>query len=301
MKQIVLLALVLTTLLFKVVAQPNGGFENWSPEFTYETPDDWQTMNILSLTSPPNPLSAFKAIGLDKHSGNYALKIKSIFVNHNVSPAYIPDTLGTIFKGVITISPTTFKTGFPYTGRPSKLQFYSKYAPVGNDIGYAYVVLKRKVGSSIDTVAKGIVLIPATPVYTKFELNIDYFNDAIPDSAIIAFFSSYDSTTSRVGSTLFVDDVLFTGWVGINEAAGAGAKVQVFPNPAKEEINIRVLEKDVNSVDVFNISGKHIGKYKIQHNTLKINTLEFAEGTYFYELRNSKERVVNVGKFNVVK
>ena len=122
-------------------SQPNGGFENWSSVYNIQEPDNWQTSNVLSLTSPPNPLSAFKATGIDKHSGNYALMLKTVFFNNNLNPQIFPDSAGFIFTGKITNNPIIIKKGYPFTGRPQKLEFWAKYQPVGNDVAQLGIAL----------------------------------------------------------------------------------------------------------------------------------------------------------------
>jgi hypothetical protein len=183
------------------IAQPNSGFENWSTEFSYENPDDWQTLNFLSLTTPPNPLSAFKAIGLEKYAGNYSLIIKTIYINNNPIPGSVADTFGCVFKGKITISPASIREGFPYTARPEKLQFYSKYTPVGNDIAGAVALLKKQNinTGAIDTIAVGSIDIAPTVQYTLFTINLEYRDNInLPDSAVIAFYSSRDPSAARI-------------------------------------------------------------------------------------------------------
>ncbi|MGB3947076.1 MAG: hypothetical protein WBM13_03765, partial [Bacteroidia bacterium] len=191
MKKLSVFILFCLILFNRINAQPNGGFENWITEFGYEAPLDWQTMNVLSLTTPPNPLSAFKSFGIDKYSGFYGLKIQTIHVVNNPAPGGIADTFGVVFKGKITVSPIGFKPGFSYTGRPEKLQFYSKYHPIGNDVAYAFVVLKKWNGFSVDTIALGATEINATPMFEFFEVPLIYRSDTLyPDSVDIAFFSS---------------------------------------------------------------------------------------------------------------
>ena len=138
MKKFIIIVTILTfnfqLFTLNCYAQQNGGFENWTTVVNYERPNNWENLNMLSLFSPPNPLSAFKATGVDKHSGNYALKIKSVYLNNNPSPNAIPDTIGFVFTGKVILSPPSLKLGVPYTGRPEKLEFGSKYVPVGGDI-----------------------------------------------------------------------------------------------------------------------------------------------------------------------
>jgi hypothetical protein len=266
-----------------------------------ENPDNWQTYNFLSLLSPPNPLSAFKAIGIDVHSGNYALKLTSIHVINNPVPTQINDTTGGAFTGKINLSPITYTYGFPYTGRPEKLEFWAKYAPVGADTAHSYVALTKWNGTNHDTIATGLINMNATPVYSLFQINLTYRSTELPDTASIAFLSSSLNITARVGSTLFIDDVAFTGWVGIDQYDNNSSKVQLFPNPAKDNVTIHIQINDADNVQLVDASNKLAGIYKIQNYNANINTSLFAAAIYFYEIRDKKNRVLSKGKFNVIR
>ena len=278
----------------------NGDFENWSPQYNFENPDHWETLNVLSLFS--NPLSAFKATGIDKHSGNYALKLKTVFLSNNPAPQSLPDTIGYVFSGKIIVSPPSLKLGIPFTDRPKKMEFWSKYVPVGNDTGAISVVLQKWNGLKADTIADGYFKISTTLTYSFFQINLHYYSPALPDTAITGFSSSYNKYSARIGSTLYIDDVALTGWVGIDESGMSGTdKVQVFPNPAKNNLNILAQSQEADNVQVMDVSGKLVDVYKIQNYRATINTGAFAEGLFFYEIRDKKNRTLNKGKFNVTK
>lgn len=182
--------LFIVTILFFVfsfhsIAQPNSGFENWSPEGSYENPDKWQTSNFLSLLIPPNPLSAFKVSGIDKHSGNYALKLKTVYLNNNLLPVIIGDTTGAIFTGKVIPSPFSYKYGFPYSARSEKLEFWTKYYPIGNDTGGAIVLLTKWTRIKKDTIASGYVKFTEIQDYTKMQVILNYNGSELPDSALL--------------------------------------------------------------------------------------------------------------------
>lgn len=296
--------IISSILIFTIVnciAQPNPGFENWHTEYSYQVPDSWQTYNMLSLTLPPNPLSAFKASGLDTHSGNYSLKLKSIFVNNNPAPGSIDDTIGGTYTAKIIVNPYSTLFGFPYVGRPEKLEFWAKYFPIGNDIAGAGVVLQKWNGSGHDTIASGEIEIMETVSYTLFEFTLTYFSEALPDTAAIAFVVSRHPATARVNSTLYVDDISLTGWVGIDEKEVNKDKVKVFPNPAKDNITIFTEIKDASNVLIVDITGKPLARYVINDFSAKINTSMFNDGVYFYYISDKKDRVLFRDKFDVIK
>ena len=306
-KKLIIIVAILTfyfqLLTFNCCAQPNGGFENWTPEFSYENPDGWQTLNFLSLTNPPNPISCFKTIGIDVHSGNYAMKLKTIYVNNNPMPNQINDSTSGTFTGKINISPVSYTYGFPYIGRPEKLEFWYKYTPVDIDTAGVVVFLRKWNGTGHDTIAGGMANIVTSSFYSIFQLTLTYFSTEAPDSATIAFRSSnYYSDQARVGSTLFIDDVAFTGWVGIDEhCLNCSDKIKTFPNPAKNNVTILAQIEDAENARIFDSSGKLVGENKIQNNNAIVNTSSFAAGIYFFEILDKQKNVLSNGKFSVVK
>lgn len=190
MKKLLLLILLFSAFTaIRVVAQPNPGFEQWYSEFGYENPEGWQTFNILSLASPPTALTSFKASGFDVHSGNYALKMKSVEVHNGAIESMFGDTAGGVFTGSFIYSPLTVKYGFPYTARPEKFNFWAKYIPVGNDTAGGAVLLTKWNGTIRDTVGVLTFTIPPTSNYAFFENYITYREDEIPDSATILYLS----------------------------------------------------------------------------------------------------------------
>ena len=301
MKKFTILVTVIFCGILNGSAQPNPGFENWHTELLYEVPNSWQTFDLFSLAFQNCPLSAFKATGIDKYSGTYALKLKSVEFPHGAAPAEIGDTGSLAFTGKININPYTYKYGFPYIGRPEKMEFYSKYAPVGNDTGFSGVMLRKWNDVKNDTIAIGWIDINSTPSYSPFQINLTYFSTEIPDSASIIFLSSKGPGCARVGSTLYVDDVLFTGWVGIKEADLYVDKIKTFPNPAKDVVNILVQIDEANNVKAIDASGKPMGIFKIQNYKAIINTSLFSSGIYFFEILDKKDKILTKGKFNVVK
>ena len=300
MKKLIFVFGIFAFPIFGAKSQPNGGFENWSTVSTFQEPDNWQTLNFLSFATS-NPLSAFKASGIDKHSGNYALKLKTVSFNSNPFPGQIGDSSGTIFTGKITTSPLAFKYGFAYTGRPEKLEFWSKYIPVGADTAGVAVVLTKWNGINDDTIAACLVSISPSQGYTPNQVNLFYFSTEQPDSAVIGFASSRSPITARLNSTLYVDDVIFSGWVGVKESDKNAELVKIFPNPASDNVNILSSIEASDNIQVSDVTGKIVGRYKIRNSEANINTKAFADGIYIYEIRNNTDRMLCKGKFYVVR
>ena len=121
---------------FNVNAQsiPNPGFENWVQFAGYENPEGYGTLNLL--TAFGNPVSVEKD-SVNPYAGTYSMKVSTIVLTSNPSPADLADTFGTAFTGDVSFAGQVY--GFPYTNRPANLKFYFKYAPSNNDSAYCYV------------------------------------------------------------------------------------------------------------------------------------------------------------------
>jgi hypothetical protein len=301
MKKIFSIGVFVCCIILNNNAQPNPSFENWVTAFNYEVPESWQTLNFLQFTLPPNPLSVTKAVGIDVHSGNYALKLKTIQITTNPAPQILDDTMGLIFTGLINISPVYYKQGFPYTSRPDKLTFWFKYLPVGSDTGGVRVQLKKYYDSTTHIVGQGEVNINQNLTYTQLVVDITYNTDDIPDTCSIIFASSKSIQVARVGSVLYVDDVALSGWVGIDEHQKPTEKVTVFPNPAKDNITFELKMEEAKSIRINDIAGKKIDVFFINNSNVTINTSGYQQGIYLYEIVDKNNELLTKGKFNVVK
>jgi hypothetical protein len=297
MKKLFIILFILNASI--IYAQNNGGFENWTIVNGKDEPDSWQTLNILSLFG--NPVSAFKVGGTDKYSGNYALKIISVLMPVKILPQ-LPDTFGYAFNGKAIISPPSFISGMPYTTRPEKISFYTKYIPVGLDTGLIGVVLHRNTATVRDTIAFNREKILPNGTYTHYEINLNYRNNNIPDSIDIYFKpSSTDSVARRVGSALFIDDVALVNFVGVKENELYASKIKVFPNPTSDILAISVEIEEADKIEVTDDLGRTISFYKIQNYEAKINVNTYKNGNYYYKLLDKKNKPLTYGKFSVQK
>ncbi|MGB3947153.1 MAG: T9SS type A sorting domain-containing protein [Bacteroidia bacterium] len=291
--------IILFMVFLSVSAQPNGGFENWEMEYGNESPVGWQTPNFL-CAFPFNTVSATKVGGIDKHSGNYALKLKSVHLITNPAPSFLDDTIGVAFTGTINLAPLYLKHGYSYTARPEMLNVWYKYLPVGNDKGTAGALLTRWNGVKRDTIAKADSILLYNPTYSLMQLHFNYFSDEFPDSAVVLFASSRYDDFARVNSTLFIDDIEFTGWVSVDDNRQKHM-VSLYPNPAIEEVNFKIETKGDIKINIFYPMGKQIAELNFVDNRLSLDTKTYASGVYFYEVINEKMVLLTRGKFAVAK
>lgn len=88
--------------------------------------------------------------------------------------------------------------------------------------------------------------------------------------------------------------------LGVNEYTAA-TQVNVYPNPAQNEITFAVEASKVASIHVFDIAGRMIDSYPVSGTIASVNTTNFANGIYTYTLIGKDNEVLNRGKFTVAK
>lgn len=290
----------------------NPDFETWTHNAgppAYDDPNTgltnngWQEFNFTSQTVlGSSPISVFKDSAgetVAPYHGTYCAKITTV----PLSPAtislighYLPyDTLGLVFTGSVDEIHDKVYAKIPFTLGVLNYYFYYQYAPVGTDTAFCLVNYSRH-----DTlIASGEIQIKAAQsTWTQAEVTPVVLKPGLPDSISI-FYSSSSWHRPKVGSTFYVDDATNTG---IPSMFGNTDNVMVYPNPANNEINIKVSGQAMAStVQVYDITGRAIGTYSIRNNFLTINTQSYTGGLYIYKLLDDSGNELNVGKFSVAK
>ena len=79
-------------------------------------------------------------------------------------------------------------------------------------------------------------------------------------------------------------------------------QVQVFPNPAKDYVNIELIETPSSNTffEAYNIKGELTAKCLFTSNSLVISTTQWAEGVYTYKI-TTEGNAIEQGKFTVIK
>jgi hypothetical protein len=97
----------------------------------------------------------------------------------------------------------------------------------------------------------------------------------------------------KKGETTWGSPLIITG----NTDIELTSKIKVFPNPAKNYLNI-IFEKDINSdltIDIFDINGRSIISLKLDSFDSKINISDLGPGIYIYKLVGN-EKVFKMDK-----
>jgi hypothetical protein len=304
MKRKLLFTLSICLALFSTVnAQqtiPNGGFDTW----TNYNPNSWVTTNV-TMSILGNDTSAFKITsGPDHKSGAATMKLTTIKLNNNPFAPQLPDTVGVLFTGVINFVTGTLTTGFGYTGRPSDLSFYYRYVPMPNDTAFATIILQKwnAATSSRDTIATGVWATTVnTPNWTLQSVPLYYnplFINAYPDTAAVLF-SSSSYIAPKIGSALFLDDVAFMGWTGVDEMTQPEG-VRVFPNPASSEVNFAVDMEGAATIEIFDVTGRKVDVARMTGHRAIVPVSFYKPGIYHYTVLDETGKALAHGKLSAM-
>ncbi|MBI4946392.1 MAG: PCMD domain-containing protein [Bacteroidetes bacterium] len=299
-------------------AQPTMDFETWTTMnngtlATPEEPTGWITGNqLVTFVSPGNSISVTKVTGTEAHGGLYAMKIVTVDVVNDPSGGQLPDPTGVAFVGKVQISPLKLINGFPYTAKPATCEFWYKYTPQTGDSASCGLALTKWNGIKTDTIATGNIFIKNTAAfYVQATFNLIYnplFSAVQPDTMRIGFSATCiaSKTCGVVGSTLWVDDITFTGTTGMNQLSSFN-DVELYPNPCNQSLNISAGTGEAVSVVVLDVIGKIVASapLTLSANGMKetgaINTSGFAMGLYSYSILDKSGNPMRAGKFNVVR
>ncbi len=207
--------------LFPFIASaqiPNGGFENWVDQGGYLDPVGWLTYNEIP-TVGGTPVEQ----GAPGIPGNFHVSITTRQAAGG----------GIAVQGWASAGASAMNAGFPYAARPALLTGQWQYGIQPTDLGQVLVALSRwnSGTSSTELIAMGELEVMGTlSNWQSFSIPLVYFSNDLPDTAYIEIVSSIEFSNPVVGSFVKVDDLAFSGSVGLDEL-GPQAQIHLFPNP----------------------------------------------------------------------
>lgn len=211
-------------------AVPQGGLENWVIRNGVLAPTGWlNTDDLLVAAGFPFVTGTVTRSGTAR-SGSYAAQLATS------NAPLLGKVPGLLIIGSRLDLGAEFPGGVPYTGRPARLEFYYKLsgAGVANDSAAVQVALTRTVAGKAQMVAEGVkLLLTPASAYTLVTVPLQYQSSAPPDSLRLLF-SSGNADNLTVGTTLTVDDVVFTGTATATRDAVADAALSVYPTSSPD-------------------------------------------------------------------
>lgn len=308
-----LLTLAACTIIGSAFAQapvPNNNMESWGSTVGEPVgPTGYITANIFknSFVDPNNPTSVTQETAPNNFQGTYSARIETVVLQTNPSPTTIPDTIGAMILGTVTVIPSiVVHEGTPYTSRPQLITYYAKYAPQTGDTGWCYVELTKWNSSTMsrDIIAAGFDYMTTNiSTYSMRTVTMVYdvnFQNTMPDSISVVF-SASSSYSPVPGSVLYVDAVTVTGWNSVNDHAFTSNVVNAFPNPASTEMTFEVSAAEARTIEVYDVAGRQVKELTIENKEAKLDAWKLSGGMYTYAIFDENKNVMNRGKFNVVK
>lgn len=289
---LVFLGIFFTAVIAQGQGIPNAGFEEWTNNTYYEDPNGWITFN--SLTALVQSATVEKSI--DKHSGNYAVKISTKTHTIGSPPFAKTDTLAGI-----AVSGSNGKPGFAYSGRPAHFNGYYKHDCPKGDTAFivAYLYKWNTVKGKRDSLAIAYFYSASTvDTYVPFTAQFGYTSSTkSADTAVIIISSS--GKKKLPGSVLYVDDLTFDVVTDVSESL-QGQMVLAYPNPAKEDFSIANLPDNAANILVKDLTGRTIEEINATPITT-FSTLNYPQGIYYYEVKDKSSSLLHSGKFCVTK
>jgi PKD repeat protein len=158
---------------------------------------------------------------------------------------------------------------------------------VSTDCGDTYDVnpVYQKSGSALETVSPtGYELLPTSPADWRQE-SVD-LSAYIGSSVSLKFESICD-----YGNNLFVDDINIDGQTLTLFNESGKNKIEVYPNPANQVLNISLSAKDSYQVELIDAKGQLVYKSSISASTQKhgIDLKSFSNGVYMLKLSSDQQ------------
>jgi hypothetical protein len=315
MKKLLLLGCSLAVLNTANAQVANAGFEQWhsysSGSGSLEAPNGWygsdSMVYVFAIFLGATPQQqVFKST--DHHNGSFAAKLvtRNIGGQAGVVPGLL--TNANINFDLNSFDPNDPLSALSLTGgttvnqRMGGVSASVKYVPNGNDTALMFVqaiMNNASTGNTDSLIGAGFSDITQTASYGPVYAPISYINGTdVPTSIIIGFVSS-NSAIANDNSTLYVDDVNFVT-LGINDLAASNASVKVYPNPAQNVLELSSGQNGDLVWEAYNMQGQKVASRSfIGKATVDISSL--SAGVYIYRISGNDGKLVQQGKFNVIK
>lgn len=269
-----LFSCIAITVMVPAIAQiPNGGFEQWIDLEGYTEPVGWLTYNDVNT---PQGYFATCDPGTPGAVGMYHAMITS-----RTTPS------GSAIQGWMSAGSSNSDPGFPYNERPERLTGQWQYGIQPSDTGEVQVGLIRHDSSTDEPeiIAHGTLAVTGSlSAWTTFSVPFTYFSNATPDMAYVMFAASKSFSSPMEGSFMKVDDLVFTGSVGMDEAL-ASLHVRLHPSPTSGVLHITSREH-ISDVQVLDLTGRIVMVRTMNAERLTLIVEDLPAGRYFVRLRS---------------
>jgi hypothetical protein len=189
--------------------------------------------------------------------------------------------------------------GFAYNQKPVSFTGYYKFFPQGGDKFAINVGLYK---GGIDGIHVAIAASAPTTAYsgyTQFDVPFVYQTSDTPDTCIvqISIVGPITGNDGHVGSYFLLDDISFSGSVGVSENADntptTTQLIQNYPNPFNPTTNFQfsIAHAGFVSLKVFDLLGREVATLVSEdlpagNHVHQWNASAIPSGVYFYRLQS---------------
>lgn len=288
----ILFSIITIIVAFTCSAQANLDFEKWA--INYEGIDEakyW--LNTSDASKYHAPTTMLKEVD---NPANGLASVKLTTAYWQIGAEYGLDTLvGSLLQQT------------QYNKRPKSFEFEFKASPIIGDAILVGVQLTKTINDTMIVLGEGFFTSSQHQEnWVTKEIEIEYYSGYTPDNINIIALSSANAVIkngsngyAKVGSTLYLDNLKLN--VDQEIVLQQEYYIHVFPNPAKEYINVETNSPDNQQVEIYSLTGKLLLQNSfIQHS--KIDISHFSSGTYIYKVINTiSGKITATNKFNVVR
>jgi|GEM_PF-2283666 len=256
--------LLLTGSLFAQTQVPNPDFENWTlfkPAYNFYAPDSWSDGSACaSATGGTESCEFFIQRTTDAQSGTYAL------AHFDVNPVGTTDINYSSFGN--------FGEGFStpaFTGRPTSVSFYYKYATDDNQpMSITFLLYTGDLLGSYTPIGQAeydFSTIQST--YKKVDVNFTYLSVSSPTNILITSDYGGDSPATAL-DTLKWDNIAFNyaTTTGVTDASSPDYFTVAVTN------NVLTTSKDINQATLTDLAGRKVATFNQEASVFHLEQLK---------------------------
>lgn len=275
----------------------NGNFENWrnlptTPQS--QDPQGW-TSNNPGIINHYGTNSVEKST--DANSGSFSMKINQFYdstsscqTNFLVYKQFIIDT-STYSDRCFGFLPNVATDYDTLNYNPIKVSFYYKTVNLkpssSNYIEFNIIDTTNPFGLPSGQ-GFGTVQLSPSSIFIKKEM---FFNTILYEGKFqlihinIHIKNSYDSAFKN--GYVLIDDMKFEG-VASNNEIELKNEINLFPNPAQNNISLSSEKHKINNVTVTNVNGEIVNRIENPSEITKISIVNLPRGIYFLKIETKK-------------
>ncbi|HEY0029199.1 MAG TPA: M43 family zinc metalloprotease [Bacteroidia bacterium] len=202
------------------------------------------------------------------------------------------DTKDELYSPIINLSgATTMNISFKYayakkdSSSSDRLQLY-----VSNNCNTTWIQRLNLISPALETAPlTGVSFTPASTLEWKQGAA------SIPVTYMTSSFRFKFVYTSMGGNNVFIDDINLDVNAGINDISDLSSSLQLFPNPASEQVNISFVLEQSRELDfsILNMMGQTVYhqekvNYSAGEHTITVDTKKLAAGAYFMNIADKE-------------